>query len=479
MQHLIFSRAILLLAVIAGCAMTLEDVYYEGLRLDMSALTLNRDIISNIVPALNRTLAATFPDMKEAGTFWSELHLSNIKVTYYKIVEDRFNITGFEYKYPIYKLKGGFESIYFHIAFDYKRTFLGFPVATGKGAGAVTNINSEILVLFNESDPDVLIPHPWDIRNMTVTSTLFAPTAWAQRMLHKNFIPLFHKVVDDSMFDFAHKLLRTYRYIEDIFPHDIDLVFRNDILSVTPTVGGNYLSIAFRTNITVNQYIFKRVHRRMRGEVVPKGDFDYCLSAQLVPDVMDALGKGGYYDSELPPSLWGFETDKIREFFNILPSLQERYTGDEPFAIHCQSSRFETVNDITQKDLSNPLLQLQNPNYCFIYVSSTGEYFLMVDIFMRFYYEMKCKDESFYGHILHAQVYGFNTLPSLPESKRRIVDDHLQKYISFFHDSELISPGIRVMPNRHEELAFEWAYMMPEEICFYYKEKRPISPAPN
>ncbi len=469
------SMGALMLVVLFGASAALEEVWYEGLRLDMSALTLNRDILATIIPALNRTLEARFPDIVQKGSFWSETHLKDIRITYYKINEERLNITGFEYTYPIYKLKGTFESIYFHISFQYIRKVLGVTIGSGHGTGAVTNLNNEILVFFNESDPDVQIPHPWDVRNLTFTGW-FAPSSEAKTLLHAHFVPVFHKAVDDAMFDFAHKLLRTYRYIEDVFPHDIDLVLRNDISGVMPTVGGNYLSITFRTNITVNQYIVKRMYRRMRAEVVPKGDFDYCLSAQLVPDVMDALGKGGYYDSEVPYSMWGFETGTVREFFDILPSLRDKYTGEEPFAIHCQSSRFETVNDITQRNMQTSLLQLQNPNYCFIYVPSTGEYFLMVDIFMRFYYEMKCKNESFYGHIMHSQMYGFKTLPSLPESKMRLLSDHLEQFTAFFSDTELISPGVQVVPNRHNELKYEWAYIMPEEICFYFKETRPISP---
>eukprot|EP01022_Parablepharisma_sp_SALTPOND_P012402 TRINITY_DN1590_c1_g1_i1.p2 TRINITY_DN1590_c1_g1~~TRINITY_DN1590_c1_g1_i1.p2 ORF type:complete len:480 (+),score=39.45 TRINITY_DN1590_c1_g1_i1:3443-4882(+) len=475
-----FFMEMLLLVLILGCTKATEDeVVYEGLRLDMSALTLNRDILATIVPALNRTLKAQFHDLKESGSFWTTLHLTHIRITYYKINEERFNLTGFEYDAPVYKLKGAFESIYFHIAFHYTKTWLGIKVSSGHGSAAVTNVNSEILVLFNETDPDVVIPHPWDIKDLTLSSSLGAPTSWAKSMLHKHFIPVFHKAVDDAMFDFAHNLLRTYRYIEDIFPHDIDLVFRNDIISVKPTVNGSYLSIAFNTNITVNQYIVKKMYRQMKTDVVPQGDFDYCLAAQLVPDVLDALGKGGYYDTEVPPELWGFETEKIREFFNIMPTLKERYTGEETFAIHCQSSRFETTNDITQRGSQSPVLQMQNPTYCFVYVPATGEYFMMVDMFMRFYYEMKCTNESFYGHILFASLYGFKTLPDLPESKRLILDEHLQKFTSFFTDSELISPGIKVIPNRHNELKYDWAYIRPEEICFYYKENKPYTPNNN
>ena len=461
------------LSTLLFCGEAIETVPYEGLRLDISALTFNRDIIGTIIPGLNRTLEHSFPDIKEAGSFYTELHLTKIKITYYKINEERFDMNKFEYSYPIYKLKGMFESILFHISLEYKETWIGIPIATGTAAGAVTNVDNLILVLFNETDPDVQIPHPWDIKNMTHTG-LWPPSSWIKSMLHTHFIPVFHKIVDDSMYDFAHKLLHSYRYIEDIFPEDIDLVFRNDIISVTPTVGGQYLTIAFKTNITVNNYIHKNMHRLMNGTVVPRGDFDYCLASQLVPDVMDAMGKGGYHDSDVSPLLWGFNSSEIREFFDIMPSLRERYIGNEEFNLHCQSSRFETTNDITRKKDDNAPLQLQFPNYCYGHVLSSGEYFVVVDVFTRFYYEMKCKDEGFYGHVLFAELYGFKTVPVLPEDRRRLLESHLKNFVGFFTDSELLSPGIKILPNRHNELIFDWAYIMADEICFYYKEKRPI-----
>ena len=456
----------------------LEKVYYEGLRLDMSALTLNRDILASIIPALNRTEQSTFKSYNESGSFGTHLQINNVKIPYFKINEERFDMNRFEFAFPIYKIKGQFEAILFHITFRFHLTWLGIPLVTGTGSAAVTNTRNEILVFWNESDPDVQLPHPWDIKNLTL-STWIQPTSWVTTLLHTKFIHDFHTAVDDAMYDFAHNLLKTYRYIEDIFPDDIDLVFRNEILSVQPTVGGAYLTIAFKTNITVDMSIHKKMYRKVLGTVVPKGNFDYCLAAQLVPDVMDALGKAGYYDEEIDYKTWGFASDKVKEFFDIFPVLREKYSGSETFAIHCQSSRTDTTNDVTQREWEDPLLELQHPVYCFVYVADTGEYILIADIFFRFYYELKCKVDAFYGHVRAAALKGFRTTPILPESRRLLLEEHLQTYTTHFYDRELVSPGIKVTPNREKELIFDWAYTMSEEICFYYKEKRPIIPINN
>lgn len=179
----LFTSTILLIVCFCFYARCNDFVEYEGLRLDLSALTFNRDIIQTIVPALNRTLHAVFPEIIQEGSFGTKIHVKNIKVTYYKINEERFNLTNFEFHYPVYRIKGDFEAIYFHVAFDYVKTWLGISLATGTGTGAVTNVNSEIFVLFNETEPDVIITHPWDIRNFTVTGGgLFRPTLYNRKV---------------------------------------------------------------------------------------------------------------------------------------------------------------------------------------------------------------------------------------------------------------------------------------------------------
>eukprot|EP00831_Metopus_contortus_P042792 TRINITY_DN3417_c0_g1_i3.p1 TRINITY_DN3417_c0_g1~~TRINITY_DN3417_c0_g1_i3.p1 ORF type:complete len:274 (-),score=78.15 TRINITY_DN3417_c0_g1_i3:44-865(-) len=225
---------------------------------------------------------------------------------------------------------------------------------------------------------------------------------------------------------------------------------------------------------TVNQEVVKKMYRSMTGTIVPQGDFDYCLNSQLVPDVLDATGKGGYHDMEIDAVLFDFADNTVKQFFDIMPTLKERYTGTEEFIIHCQHSRFETTNDLTQRNREYPILQLQHPQYCFFYIASSGEYFLIVDIFLRFYYEMKAKEESFFGHVLASELYSFSTVPILPASKHSLLQPHMEHFAAIYSDSELISPGIRINPNRHKELTFTWAYIMTDEICFYYHEKKPI-----
>lgn len=118
--------------MLIALAKTTDEVEFEGLRLDFSALTLNRDILSSIIPALNRTRDATFPTIQESGSFFSHLTLSNIKITYYNIFEERFDMSKFEYYNPVYRLHGYGDSIVFHISFDFHETWVGMPISSGK-----------------------------------------------------------------------------------------------------------------------------------------------------------------------------------------------------------------------------------------------------------------------------------------------------------------------------------------------------------
>ncbi len=463
---------LLLLSALAAVS-GMDSVKYQGLRLDMSALTLNRDIISTIVPAINMTQHAEFGIYEQEGAFWTKCQVSDVHIVYSKINEDRFDMNSFDYAYPVYRLKGGYESIFFNIEFRYALTFLGITLESGVGEAAVTNVRNEILVFWNSSDPDVQLPHPWDIKNMTFSSVL-PLSELVTSILHNEFISHFHQAVDASMDDFAHDLLKPYRYIEDVFPDEVDLVFRNDILSVQPTVNNTYFSIAFKTNITVNGYVHKKIYRKISGEVAPKGDFDYCMPSEMVPDVYDALGKGAYRDKLISHEAWNFSTDKIREFFEILPGLKDRYTGEEAFIIDCQSERYRTVNDVTQREWEDPLLEMQDPLYCSVQVA--GEYVIMVDVFLRMFYEMKCKDEAFYASVHGCTVIDFRTTPLLPYSRLEILEKHVSQFALYFHDKDLMTPGIKVKPNRAHEMTFFWVYTHPEEICFYYNEVRPVSP---
>ena len=450
----------------------METLLYEGIRLDINGLTFNRDILATIKPALNRTKQHTFHNIGESGTLGAYLYIKNIKIQNYSINEDRFAMRRYQYLDPIYHLQGSFEAINFYLSFDYSMTWLGIPLSYGTGKGIVTSVSNEVLVFFNESYPDVQIPHPWDVMNITLPWNIFSPSSWVESLLEAKFINEFHRIVDEAMFDFGKNILKPYVYVEDIFPHDIDLIFENKIIAVKPALRGSYLSIAFDTNITVNKTFVRNMYRRIEGEVSGQGDFCVCMASQLTPDVIDVLGHAGFFDSKVPYYSWKFSSNTVSALFQIMPNLKNIYNGNEVFEINCAKHRFYTVNDLSLNRSTDSILEMQIPYHCTFDLADGTDRLLTVNSFLRQHYEMEAKNDSYISKGLETKAYGFNTVPKLAQLGHDLIKYHLESYAKSFYGKDLLSPGIKIIPNRRDELDFAGSFTKKDEICFYYNEKR-------
>eukprot|EP00829_Urostomides_striatus_P018050 TRINITY_DN6406_c0_g1_i3.p3 TRINITY_DN6406_c0_g1~~TRINITY_DN6406_c0_g1_i3.p3 ORF type:complete len:122 (+),score=38.02 TRINITY_DN6406_c0_g1_i3:65-430(+) len=91
-----------------------------------------------------------------------------------------------------------------------------------------------------------------------------------------------------------------YRHSKAAFPFECDLEYISNLTHVSPIISNMYFSMVFTTRITTNGHIQHKIHRKVISVPSPKGDYEACFSSQLIPIVMDSLGKGGYYDSEMP-----------------------------------------------------------------------------------------------------------------------------------------------------------------------------------
>eukprot|EP00826_Nyctotherus_ovalis_P042260 TRINITY_DN4325_c0_g1_i9.p1 TRINITY_DN4325_c0_g1~~TRINITY_DN4325_c0_g1_i9.p1 ORF type:complete len:497 (-),score=86.22 TRINITY_DN4325_c0_g1_i9:157-1647(-) len=459
-----------LLLMVLSAVLAMETVRYQGLRVDLSAVTLNRDILDCITPALNRTINNTFLDLSDHRALTS-LYISNIKVTTPKVNENLFDIYSFNYTIPpIYELKGQKGCISFQLSFSYAMTFLGFTVASGTGTGIVNNEAKKIYVFFNETHPDVQIPHPWDVTNIHLSWGLFTPAAWIEELLEQKFIIDFHKAVDDAMFDFAHKLLKTYEEVEDVFGDELDLVYYNTIMDVKATVANTYMSIGFATNITVNKKLVKKMYRVLTERVSPIGQCNICLAAELLPDSVDVLGKGGYHEQDLLPKAWGFATNTVESLFPILPELSQDYKGDEEFKIYCRVSSGETINDITQRGNPEPFLEMQYPTFCQFVATDRLEDLLMVDVFKRLAYIKNSTNATYNGYVTNAELYGFTTEPDLSPPRKMILHAYVLNFVKMHDHLNLAAPGIRVVPNRKDRLVYLGPDDRNEEVCFGYTE---------
>lgn len=462
----------ILLVVFICIAHPVDEVQYGGLRVDLSGVTFNRDILACVIPGLNHTRDRSFKSISQPGPYSAKLNISKIEVTNIVINEDLFDMLRVRYKESVYELNGLSGSISFAIRFEYSVSMLGFIIASDAGSGTISNTVGSIFVLFNETRPNIQIPNSWNISKITIPWNLVSPAKWVQALLESQFLPEFAKVVDDSMFGFSHKLLAAYEQMGNAFYDGTDLVFYNFMTSVKSTVGGSYLSIAFGTNVTVNGVYTRKLYRRMTGTAIPMDDLSICFAAQLVPDTLDVLGKGGYYPMEVRPELWGFDNATLWTLFPILPSLKEVYTGDEEYLIACDISRSLSTNDLSQRGSSNPRLEFQYPLVCRFILSSTRQDLLRADLFTRMYYEMVVRDHAFFSHCIYAETYEFGTYPVLPIARREILARNIKQFTTVFNEATILSPGIKPTSIRAREMTFARSYTKQEEICFSYRENR-------
>jgi len=461
-----------LLLFFLSIAFATEEVRYQGLRVDLSAITLNRDILSCITPVMIRTLEHNFRSYHEHGTLRS-LYIKDIKITEPIIDEKLFEIDKFTFKPPIYELKGEPNCIRFSLSFKYSMTFLGLTIASGTGSGIVKNDAEKILVFFNETHPDVHIPYLWDVKDIELSWGIFNPKEWIEKVLEDRFLTEFHEVVDDAMYDFADKLLEAYEKVEDIFGDDYDLLFYNSIMDVKATKNNSYISIGFATNITANDEFVRKMYRVMTEPVSPLGHFSYCLPAELLADSLDVLQRAGYNEMYLEGEFWGFDNSTILALLHILPSLKDEYSNETEFRISCTISPGETINEVTQGKSDNPELEFQYPIYCTFIVLATKEVeVLIVYVYMGFKYSMMVSEENqgYIGFADRVILKGFVEDPPLPISRRKKFNENVYSFSRMLEEGEIIAGGIKVRPNREEQLRFSKAEVKAEEICFGYDE---------
>jgi len=469
-----WSLAGLFLLTIFYTVAGVEEIRYEGLRVDMSARTLNRDIIECITPAMKKVTTKTFKPYHEHDIF-SSLYIEGIKVTHPEIDERFFTMNKFKFSNSIYEVTTREGCVSFYFSFRYFMNFLGFRVASGTGTALIIHKAKKIYVFFNETHPDVQIPRPWDIINLNIAWGLFTPKAWIRTVLEKKFIPDFHKVVDDAMDDFADKLLKAYEHVEDI-SEDTDLVYHNVIIDVKATVGDSYISIGFDTKITVDDTFVRKMYRRQIESVTPLGDFRYCLAAEMFPDTLDTLSKAGYFKQQLSPKQWGFDNNTVSVLYGIIPRLHNYFLETESFNIICDISHNKPINEITYRGDEDKSLDMQYPMNCeFRGKHRDGEEkgILQLDIYARFKYEMKEIERSYVGHINSTELYGFETAPKLPIINKDILGTHVKKYIQMYENTKILAPGLRIIPNRVDYLKYVRAKITNFEICFDYDEVRP------
>ncbi len=296
---------------------------------------------------------------------------------------------------------------------------------------------------------------------------------WIQSLLEDSFAPQYRLMARGATKDFGKVLLEKYLKINSQLHRDnIKLVFANTLLDFKPTVSGTHFSLAFHTNMTVNDYVRKGVERTLDVEVESRNrDVRVCVPNEMIPISMEPLSKMGYFDAvETKPKEWGFATNKMGEIFNIFPDLKKRYEPNDEYRITCQGAAFEDFKS------HYPHQEFSRPVYCFLISWKHADYFSTIHIYIHYYYEAKIRNDALYGHTLYAKVENVTVTPPLPADKMALLKPHAEVYGESFHDTAILAPGLKVVPLRSAELGDATFYFRDNgEVCAEWMEKDKVS----
>ncbi len=469
MEFRTFFIAILLAAAFIQLSAAEDRIKYSGLRLDLSALSLNRDIVYVLNKTIQRTMHANYTVCKDTR---GSAHLSiyAIDIISCGAVGSKFVTNSYKYTKPVYFMSGNPGAIIASFRFQYLLVN-GSSKINGKGYANIYPIRPDIAVTWTKPHPEVRLPDVWTVDSVKVDTPKLAE--WIQSLLEDSFAPQYRLMARGSMKEFGKVLLEKYLKINSQLPSDkVELLFTNALLDFKPTVSGTHFSLAFHTNMTANDYIKQGVERTMDVEVESRNrDVRVCVPIELIPISMEVLSKSGYFDSfEVKTKDWGFATNKMSELFAIYPDLKKRYEANDMFQIACQGSRFDTFKSYyPRKEFSRPI-------YCFMTAERTGEGFMIIDSYIHTYYEAKIRDEAFYGHAIYTKADNVTVTPPLSADKMALFRPHAEMYAESFHDTAIPAPALKVVPLRSAELGDAAFYFRDNgEVCAEWVEKAKVS----
>ncbi len=461
-----FTFSLFAAAILLACAAD-DRIKYSGIRLDLSALALNRDIVRVLGLNIVRTSQSKYSDCTDSHGS-TTLTLSSVKVDKCTAAETRFVIGSFKYTKPSYILNSADEAMHCAVSFTYQVTTGGRRVE-GTGTAVVFSRSADIVVIWAKPYPEIRIPEIWNVNRVTM-SPVSAHNEWVRELLEDSFSPEFRVAALNSMKDFGTVLLGKYLKIASQLPHNkLDLTFENTLVEFKPTIGDTVFSLAFHTSMIVNNRIKVEVVKTIEVPLTKrKYGMRICRQDELVATSLDAVTKGGYFDNlNVVASDWGFATDKVSEFFEILPDLRRRYRGTENFLIACKAYKFETTKGTYGFDaFGMPLI-------CSMRVGAYAGPFLTANVYVKGVYHVLANNLVVFTRADSSSLQSLTTNPPLSADSMEAFQKHADKYAESFAPKDIAAPALRMAPLREDEMSWNTHYVTDaNETCFDWNEKR-------
>jgi hypothetical protein len=200
-----------------------------------------------------------------------------------------------------------------------------------------------------------------------------------------------------------------------------------------------YVTLQFDSTISIPNRPFNiSIWRNITTEGMITSDYDaeICYNIELIPDILDILGKGRYFyltptEAQISLSL------SIRQFASVMPELLNYYSEDTPVVVGCRPDISEMVVDLKKAPRT-----LQWPFRCVYAVGSTGEEFLSALVEFRMLYTVSPINSNMMTATMNG-AYVHNIKPASRYSvlSLSMISEIMNRFSQSFVNQSFLSPG--------------------------------------
>ncbi len=161
MEFRTFVITILLAAAFIQLSAAEDRIKYSGLRLDLSALSLNRDIVYVLNKTIQRTMHANYTVCKDTRGL-DHLSIYAIEIVSCGAVSSKFVTNSYKYTKPVYFMSGNPGAIIASFRFQYMLVNNIIKI-NGTGYANVYPVRPDIAVTWTKPHPEVKLPDVWTV----------------------------------------------------------------------------------------------------------------------------------------------------------------------------------------------------------------------------------------------------------------------------------------------------------------------------
>lgn len=234
----------------------------------------------------------------------------------------------------------------------------------------------------------------------------------------------------------------------------------------TPYVTLSFDSLISIPNRPFNTTIFKYINTPNQ----PQGPFDteVCYNSELIPDILDILGKGRYFYLVANPQQVQL-TLNVKTFASIMPEMLNHYPEETPINIGCRPEINEMAEDVNVvQNVSARVMQW--PFRCVFVVDTTGEEILSSVVEFRMGYSPKVTtDYKLSMQIQFAYVHNMKPQSRFNVNSLSMISEVMNRFSQSFVNFDALTPGyVQVQLNNMGSYTPQKVYQNGDAYCITY-----------